>query len=144
MTREVKTARPESRVSEVAIVMCFHKISGMPVVDQAQNIVGIISEKDILHAMFPNLREFMEGERLPDFQALETAYKDVVNLGVADLMRRRVITVEPDIPVLKAASIMFLHQFRRIPVAEGQRLVGIISIGDVHKAIFQETFGKRT
>lgn len=143
MTREVKTARPDSKVSEVAIVMCFNKISGMPVVDEAGIIVGIISEKDILGGMFPNLGDFMASERLPSFESLEKAYRDVVNLRVADLMKRNVATVRPDMPVLKAASIMFLRQFRRIPVAESGRLVGIISIGDVHKAIFQETFGNR-
>jgi CBS domain-containing protein len=141
MTRAVKTAHPDAKVGDIAIVMCFNKISGMPVVDDAGHIVGIISEKDILHAMFPNLSELMQSERVPDFEALEQSYRDVVSLHVKDVMKQRVATVEPDMPVLKAASIMFVRQFRRIPVAEGRRLVGIISIGDVHKAIFQETFG---
>jgi CBS domain-containing protein len=41
-------------------------------------------------------------------------------------------------PVLKAASIMFRNRIRRIPVSQGGRLLGIISIGDVHKAMFRK------
>jgi CBS domain-containing protein len=47
------------------------------------------------------------------------------------------VTVDPDMHVLRAATVMVRHNFRRIPVAEEGRLVGMLSIGDVHKAIFQ-------
>ncbi len=53
-------------------------------------------------------------------------------------MTTTVATVSADIPVLKAASMMWLKKIRRIPVTEGNKLIGIISMGDVHKAIFQD------
>lgn len=143
MTEAVKTAHPDTKIRDVAVVMCFNKISGMPVVDDKGMIVGMISEKDILWGMFPKLQDFMENPESIDFQSLEREYKDVVNLRVADLMTTKVFTVEPDMPVLKAASVMFRNRIRRIPVAQGERLVGIISIGDVHKAIFQENLTGR-
>ncbi|MBS1235937.1 MAG: signal transduction protein [Proteobacteria bacterium] len=62
----------------------------------------------------------------------------MVNLRVADLMTAIVYMAEPDMPVLKAASIMFRNRIRRIPVSQGKRLLGIISIGDVHKAMFRK------
>lgn len=67
-------------------------------------------------------------------------YKDVVNLSVSDLMATHVISVSPDQHILQAATTMVRHKFRRIPVAEGGVLRGMLSLGDVHKAIFQEKF----
>jgi CBS domain-containing protein len=138
MTTSVKTARPTDPVRDIATIMCFNKISGLPVVDGEGNLVGMISEKDILHAMFPKLQDFIANPSTPDFEQLEREYRDVVSLRVTDLMTAIVYTAEPDMPVLKAASIMFRNRIRRIPVSQGGRLLGIISIGDVHKAMFRK------
>lgn len=137
MATDVKTARADTPISEIAALMCFNRISGMPVIDADRKIVGVISEKDILHHMFPDVGELLGDGVRPDFEAMEADYRSVIGLQAQDLMTRDVATVGPRIPVLKAAAMMWLRQFRRIPVAEDGRLVGIISIGDVHKAIFQ-------
>jgi CBS domain-containing protein len=139
MTIDVKTTRPDTAVKEIASIMCFNKISGVPVVDENEHLVGILSEKDILHCMFPDIGEVMsEGGAARDFEKLEGNYQDAMNKKVKDLMTTTVATVSADIPVLRAASMMWLKKIRRIPVTEGDKLLGIISIGDVHKAIFQD------
>ncbi len=138
MTTDVKTARPDTAVREIASIMCLKRISGVPVVDENERLVGILSEKDILHCMFPDIGEIMsEGAEARDFEKLEGKYQDAMNKKVGDIMTRAVATVSADIPVLRAASMMWLKKIRRIPVTEGDKLLGIISIGDVHKAIFQ-------
>jgi len=119
--------------------MCFNKISGVPVVDENERLIGILSEKDILHCMFPDIGEVMsEGGEARDFEKLEGNYQDAMNKTVGDLMTTTVETVSGDIPVLKAASMMWLKKIRRIPVTNDGKLIGIISVGDVHKAIFQD------
>jgi CBS domain-containing protein len=143
MTESVRTAQPDTKIRDVALVMCFNKISGLPVVDQDGLIVGMISEKDILWGMFPKMQDYMEHPETINFEAMEREYKDVVDMRVSELMSTKVYTVEPDLPVLKAASLMFRHRIRRIPVAADGRLVGIISVGDVHKAIFQTHITER-
>ena len=142
MTTAVRAARPEDPIREIAATMCFHKFSGLPVVDASGMIVGVISEKDILHGMFPKFEDLVASSGLVDFEELEREYQDVVNLKVRDVMSLKIITVEPKMPVLKAASIMFRNNIRRVPVKEDGRLVGIISIGDVHKAIFKQNLTK--
>jgi len=138
MTTDVKTTRPDTAVKEIASIMCLKKISGVPVVDENERLVGILSEKDILHYMFPDIGDIMsEGGEARDFEKLEGNYQDAMNRKVGDLMTTTVETVSADIPVLRAASMMWLKKIRRIPVTEGDKLLGIISIGDVHKAIFQ-------
>lgn len=119
-------------------MMLIERISGAPVVDDDNNIVGIISEKDILIHMFPTLDELMNESR-PDFEELENNYQSTMPLTVKELMSSNVATVSSDIPCLKAASMMWIRKIRRIPVANDGKLVGIISIGDVHRAIFKNS-----
>ncbi len=137
MTADVKSVKPDSLVRDVAMVMCLQKISGMPVVDEGGNLVGIISEKDILQHMFPDVDEAMTMDSKPDFEDMERRYTETLGMRVSELMTKNVATVSADMPCLKAASMMWLRKIRRIPVTEGTKLVGIVSIGDVHRAIFQ-------
>lgn len=137
MNADVKTVKPDSLARDVAMVMCLQKISGMPVVDDDDRIVGIISEKDILQHMFPNIDEAMTMDSRPDFEDMEKKYAETLGMRVSELMTGNVATVSADMPCLKAASMMWLRKIRRIPVTEGNKLVGIVSIGDVHRSIFQ-------
>lgn len=138
MNTGVKTVKADTPVKDVAMVMCLQKISGLPVVDDDGKMIGIISEKDVLQKMFPDMGEAMSMDSKPNFEEMEQNYNDALGLTTGDLMTRTVATVEPDMPCLKAASLMWLKKIRRIPVTENGKLVGIISIGDVHKAVFQQ------
>ena len=145
MTTAVKTARRDSRIRDIAILMCFHRISGLPVVDaDGSSLIGVISEKDILRAMYPKIDDALRSAQALHFEELEAEYRDVLNLHVESLMSKRVFTVAPTDPILRAVSVMFAHKIRRIPVAVQGKLQGIVSIGDVHKAIFKETFDRET
>ncbi len=137
MSKSPKTVSPDTKLLEVVSLMCLFRYSGLPVEEDGK-LVGIIAEKDVLHRMFPTLEEVMDGMSSPDYDKMMMQYKDVVNLKVADLMSHSVITVRPDMHILRAATIMVRHKFRRIPVAEGNQLLGMLSLGDIHKAIFQE------
>jgi len=138
MTINPKTVTPDMLIQDVATMMLIERISGTPVVDDDNHVVGIISEKDILIHMFPTLDELMN-ESKPDFEALENNYQSTMPLSVQELMSKNVCTVGPDMPCLKAASMMWTRKIRRIPVADNGKLVGIISIGDVHRAIFKNS-----
>jgi len=137
MTRSPRTVTPETGLLEVVSVMCLYRYSGFPVLE-GDKMVGFIAEKDVLHKLFPTLEDMMsEGLVAIDFDEMMGKYKDVVNLKVKDLMVPSVFSVSPEQHVLQAATTMVRHKFRRIPVAEGGKLVGMLSLGDVHKAIFQ-------
>ncbi len=138
MNTSVKSATLDSPIKEIASVMCFNKISGMPVIDSDNKLVGVLSEKDILRNMFPGFDEVLKEGGTPDFEAHEADYKGLLEKKASDIMTQAVASVSPDMPLLKAASIMCVKQIRRIPVTIDDKLVGIVSIGDVHKAIFQE------
>ena len=138
MQTNLQTVRPDDPVSKVAKLIVLHRIAGIPVVDEKDRIVGIISEQDILKAMFPSYSEFIQDPMLhTDFKSMEDRYLDVSKMRVRELMKSQVFTVTPETAVLKAASMMILKRIRRIPVIDGDRLVGIVSQGDVHKSFFQ-------
>lgn len=138
MTRAVRTVTPDTDLHEVAAVMCLNRLSGLPVVNEKDEIVGFVAERDILHRMFPRLEELMENTGITNFEDMEAQYREVMGLRVRDVMSPSAISVRPDFPLLKAVSIMVRHRFRRIPVADGGRVVGMLSIGDVHKALFKK------
>ncbi len=137
MSRSPKTVTPDTKLIEVVSLMCLFRYSGLPV-EKDGELLGIIAEKDVLHRMFPKLEDFADIMATPDYDSMMSQYKDVVNLKVEDVMTPRVISVSPDMHILRAATVMVRHKFRRIPVAEDGKLVGMLSLGDIHKAIFQD------
>ena len=142
MTHSPKTVTPETSLLEVVSLMCLYRYSGLPVMEDGK-MVGFIAEKDVLHKLFPTLDEMMnEGFGSVDLDAMMGRYADVVNLKVKDLMIRNVITVSPEDHILRAATTMVRHRFRRIPVADRGELVGMLSLGDIHKAIYQTNVSK--
>lgn len=135
MSYGVKSISVDTSLVEVASLMCLYRYSGLPVVEDGK-LIGIIAEKDVLHRLFPSLDDLMENMAVIDLDKMVGQYKDVLSLKVEDLMTRNPITISPDMHVLRAATVMVRHKFRRIPVADGDTLLGMLSLGDVHKAIF--------
>lgn len=138
MTTNVRTVSSDKKLGEVVSLMCVYRYSGIPVVDNGK-LVGTVSESDVLGKMFPKLEDLMDSMSSVDYEALMKQYANVVNVQVKEVMTPAVITIKPDMHILQAASMMCGRKFRRIPVAVGDELVGMVSMGDVHKAIFQST-----
>jgi CBS domain-containing protein len=138
MTRNPKTVSPETRLQEVASIMCLYRIPALPVVDDQGMLVGNISEMDLLKNLFPKTEDIMSGNAVLEIERMAPNYSSSMKQAVGDMMTKNPVSVSPDQHVLKAAAKMTSHRFRRIPVADSEgRLVGVMSLGDVHKAIFQ-------
>jgi CBS domain-containing protein len=143
MTRTVHTVGPEVNLREVATLICLYRISGVPVVDEAGQLVGIVSERDVLQALYPTYTELIDDPvRSHDFFEMELRYQDLSRRKVNAVMVRRVVTATLEMPLLEAASLMLRHRIRRLPVVEAGRLVGIVSLGDVHQALFAQHLGR--
>jgi CBS domain-containing protein len=136
MTCNARTVHPDTQLSEAASTMCLYRFSGLPVVEDGK-LVGFVAEKDILHRLFPSMEDWVQGSSTVDYDAITAEYKNVGQLKVREVMTPRVISVSPDMHALRAAAVMVANRFRRIPVADNGVLRGMISLGDVHKAIFQ-------
>jgi CBS domain-containing protein len=137
MTTSVRSVKADDKVMDVASLMCLYRFHGLPVVDEANRLIGVIAEKDVLHSLFPTIEKLIaEGMHSVDLDREMGRYKDVLERTVAELMTKNPISVDPEMHLLRAATVMVKHNFRRIPIAENGKLVGMLTLGDVHKAIF--------
>ncbi len=141
MTPNVITVTPDDDVKKAATLIFVKKISGLPVVEQGKPI-GMISEKDVLRAIYPTYQEFFENpEEFRVFADLRRRYSETSNLKVGQIYNKRVITVGPETPLLNALSLMITKRVRRLPVVDTEgKIVGIVSQGDIHQALFSEQF----
>jgi CBS domain-containing protein len=110
---EVATIGADNRVSEAVATLGERRIGALPVVEGDQ-IVGIMSERDVIYC-------------LRDHGA------EVLDWPVSRVMTSPAITAEPATPILLALGLMTERRIRHLPVAEGGRLIGIVSIGDLVK-----------
>ncbi len=113
MTRKVCTTRPETDVQELALLLSSKRISGAPVVDDNGQIIGIVTEADIIGKV------------------------DREGLRVADIMCRELITVDEETPVGEVASLLTERKIKRVPVVQNGKLVGIVSRADIVHAVAQ-------
>jgi len=141
MTSRVIAVTPETYINDVIHIIEKDKISGIPVVDEENKLVGIISEKDILRKLFPNYSEFMNnilGTMHYDFADVK---KDEIRfLKAKDIMQKKVITIPPDSHIMEACAIMVVKQIRRLPIVDEQtkKLLGIVSQSDVFHALLKK------
>lgn len=137
MTRTPRTVNPETKLQTVASIMCLYRIPALPVVDDNGILVGNISEMDLLKNLLPTLEDAMAGDAILEIERMLPNYSTSLDKPVSDMMVQNPVSVSPDMHVLKATAKMTSHRFRRIPVADNEgKLVGVMSLGDVHKAIF--------
>ncbi len=135
MTKDVITVSPKTPIHEAAQLMIDHGVSGLPVVDDAGSVVGIVSEGDLILREKPRERAPWWRLFFGDAEQLAREYQKAHGMTVGEVMTRSLIAVSPDFPIESAALILDQHRIRRVPVvAEGQ-LLGILSRGDLIKAL---------
>jgi CBS domain-containing protein len=132
MTTDVVTVQPDTPVAEVAAAMGRRGVSGVPVVDAGQKVVGVISEKDFLTRMgvqdAKNFMSLVAG-------CLKT--RGCVALPIeaalaADLMSAPAVTVTPDTPVKDIATLLTQKGINRVAVTGPDgRLLGLVSRADI-------------
>ena len=119
--------------------MVMRRCGALPVVDDndESKLIGIITIRDSMLPLYPNFGEYVhDSQHARDFEEMEENYKRVMCMKVRDVMTPNPMTVDSSTPVLKAASYMGLKNLRRLPVVDGDKLVGMISIGDINRGMF--------
>ena len=138
MTSTPRTVSPDTKLQEVASIMCLYRIPALPVVDEEGNLVGNISEMDLLRNLLPTMEDFVARDAVLEIERMVPNYSSSMAKRLSDIMVKNPVSVSADQHVLKATAKMTSHRFRRIPVTSSDgKLLGVMSLGDVHKAIFQ-------
>jgi len=118
MTKDVVTVKKETAIQETITIMVENNITGLPVVDDQMQLIGVISEKDIMMLLYD------VGSRTGN---------------VEDFMTRNVVSFDQEDSLADVCDCLLKNHFRRVPIVAGpkKRLVGIISRKNIVQSIFQ-------
>ncbi|MDF0642549.1 MAG: CBS domain-containing protein [Nitrospira sp.] len=131
------SAFPTDTVRSVVIKMINRHCGAIPVVEGDNRLVGIVTVRDILLPLYPNYGDYIhDNVHSRDFLEMEEGYHEILTKKVEEVMSRNPLTISSSGPILEAASYMGLKNFRRIPVVDQGRLVGMLSIGDINRGLF--------
>jgi len=137
MVSNVITVGVDATIAEVADTLLRHHISGVPVVGEKGELVGIVSEGDLLRRPETGtLRRpswwlaFLSSER-----AFAAEYIKSHSRKVANVMTRRVISATPDTSLGEIAAMLERNRIKRVPVLDGGKLVGIVTRANVLQAL---------
>ena len=142
MTTDVMVANKNDIIANVANLLIKEKIGGLPVVDEENKVVGIISETDIMkkesHVDSPRMLNFIQGTIfLDDMKKFEDEMRAIAAYKVEDLMSKDIITVNENDTFDYVANVMINKSINRVPVVdENNFLKGIICRYDIIKAMY--------
>lgn len=117
MVSPVVTTTPETPIFDAIRLLSLRCLSGLPVVDEDLQLVGLLSEKDVLHLL--------------------SEHEDSLDMTVQDLMTPTPISFESTDSLIDVCDCLVLNSFRRVPITEQGRLAGVVSRSDVIQAILK-------
>lgn len=133
-TSTVHTINKNDSFREIITLLDNNNISGAPVVDAKGQVIGIISEKDLLYNLLPSEEEYYKDiEYYTNHERIEKEANKITKLTAKDLMSKDIISIEPDAHILHACALMLLRNIRRLPVMENGKLVGIVTTRNIYK-----------
>ncbi len=149
MTTQLVTLQPTDTVKKAAIKFAVDNISGAPVVDNRNHLLGILSENDILNTILKYqialddenhdsviLTYSMDSPTETD-DILKKVSEEISNLEVSAIMTRTVLTTTPDTTIMEVLRAMIEMKVNRVPVVEKGVVIGIISRGDIIFALYK-------
>ena len=117
MTTQVMTIKPTATIKEAMNLLVGIEISGLIVTDQNDDIVGVVTERDLLVAY-----DFLSQTMAP----------------ISDYMNKNIISVDEDTSFQEISKLLMKGDIRRVPVVRGKKVVGVISRRDLLKAILKK------
>src|SRR5450759_2691276 len=129
MTKKVVTVTTDNSIAEAIKMMKEKGVKHLPVVDGANKVMGILSDRDI--------KEYTPS-KVSSFEVRELNYI-LFTTKVKAIMKKKVVTSRPDMPIEEAAMVMLDHDIGSLPVVDDGKLVGIISDKDLFRVLIDIT-----
>ncbi|WP_138419626.1 CBS domain-containing protein [Aquibacillus sediminis] len=133
MITKVYTVKPSNTVKELVNILNSNQIGGVPVVDDQDHLIGMVSDGDVLRYLSPKPIGFaglvyvLEGGEFTQVlrEKLDTQVKDIMT-------KRRVLSVSPDEEFERTIQLLSQHRYKKLPVVNGVgRVIGVLSRGDL-------------
>jgi CBS domain-containing protein/predicted MFS family arabinose efflux permease len=141
MIRDVVSIRPEATIKDLLKLMIEHNIGGVPVVDNHNKLIGIVSDGDIIRYLAPkegSARDFIYSVLVEEGETEQDVLVEKINTNVAHIIagsilhKKQLYTVEKGDTFEKAMNILSKHHFKKLPVLDCDgKVIGIISRGDL-------------
>ena len=134
MIPDLTSVSENTTIKEALKILSMQRLFGLPVVDNEQNVIGIITESDITKACLPvYYKELQNPLFLPDFNQFSKQAKKIAHLPVKEFMNQKVYTIEENTSRTEAANLLFRKKLRFLPVVRGKKLVGILTPSSLGK-----------
>jgi CBS domain-containing protein len=142
MISQVYKVKENDKVKAVIEKFSDHRISGLPIVNERNEVIGYISDGDIMRYIGKkhmamdifNFAQIYEHEK----EYFEQKSKTILNLNVMAIAKKKVLKVQWDTPIEEIAGILGEKKIKKVPVERKGVLVGIISRGDVIRHVFKQ------
>jgi len=139
MMKDVYSVHLTATIGEVLTLMVDHKVSGVPIVDDNNAVVGFISDGDIMKFIAKQDPRIIDMTSFItvwyDTETFEKKLQDLRNLNVMELAQTKVISVEEDFEIDEVAKILGKKKIKKVPVLKNGLLVGVASRSDIIRYI---------
>jgi len=149
MTTDLITVSPETDIIKAAKLLLEKHINGVPVIDAAGKLVGILCQSDLVAQQqklpIPSYFSFLDGFiSVSSMKKIEKQVEKIAAAVVADAMTANPVTVEPDMDIEVVAALMVESHFHTIPVVDEGRLVGIVGKEDILRTLLPGAEARRS
>ncbi|MEW6670357.1 MAG: CBS domain-containing protein [Thermodesulfobacteriota bacterium] len=140
MTTKLITVSPDMEITQAAKLLLENRINGVPVVDDAGRLVGILCQSDLISQQktlpIPSLFRFLDGFiPLASTKQIEKQVRKIAAITVAHAMTPEPVTVDPETSIQDLAALMVDKNFHTLPVIEKGKLIGVVGKEDVLKTL---------
>ncbi|MFO8033117.1 MAG: CBS domain-containing protein [Desulfohalobiaceae bacterium] len=142
MSKEVITVQPQTKITEATALLLENHVNGLPVVDDDNNLLGIICQSDIITQQkklpLPTVFTLLDGIiPLSSYSQLEKEVQKMSATTVEQAMTPDPVSVAPDADLEEVAEIMVHKSYHTIPVVQEGKLVGVLGKEDVLKTLIK-------
>lgn len=143
MDTRFQFVKPETPIKEAQELMILRRVNYLVVSDTGDQLVGLVTHADIFRKLLPSQTEYMEKAELrAEFESFEDRYKEFYRSAISSIMTTKLVSVQPETPLIQAGALMNAKRVKQLPVLEGGRIVGVISSRDVSAGILFQAFRK--
>ncbi|HEY3298987.1 MAG TPA: CBS domain-containing protein [Armatimonadota bacterium] len=133
------TIREHATLREAVTSLRNHRISGMPVLDSNEDLVGIVTERDIIGALMPTYKDIISTDaNVHENALLDNRTAEMRRSPISEIMNKQVFTLDEDDSILKAASMMLMRRVKILPVTAGSKVIGIVARIDILSSLIQD------
>lgn len=142
MTKDVITISSAATVEELARLLIEHKISGAPVVNNKKELIGIVTENDLIsqnkRLHIPTIIRLFDAFIVLGSGKLEEEIKKMAAATVEEICIKKVVSITEDTPLQEVATIMSEQKIHLLPVLRNNVVVGIVGKADIVNAMSRE------